>query len=70
MFVENNNPFIFYEKIAKFAQSHLKPNGKIYVEIHEEYAKEVQQIFSKYNFKTEIKKDIYGKERMIKAVSY
>lgn len=68
LFVENNNPFIFYEKIAEFAQSHLKPNGKIFVEIHEEYAKEIQKIFSDYNFKTEIKKDIYGRDRLIKAI--
>lgn len=68
LFVENNNPFIFYEKIAKFAQSHLKPNGKFFVEIHEEYAKEIQKIFSDYNFKAEIKKDIYGRDRLIKAI--
>lgn len=69
LFVQNNNPFIFYEMIAKFAQSHLKPNGKIFVEIHEDYSKEVQKIFSNYNFKTEIKRDMYEKERMIKAAS-
>jgi release factor glutamine methyltransferase len=68
LFVENNNPFIFYEKLAKFAQSHLKPNGKIFVEIHEEYSKEVQEIFSSCNFKTEIRKDIYGRKRMLQAM--
>ncbi|MEP6927155.1 MAG: peptide chain release factor N(5)-glutamine methyltransferase [Ginsengibacter sp.] len=67
LFVQNDNPFIFYEKIAKFAKSHLKPGGKIYAEIHEDYSIEVQQIFDEYNFKAEIKKDIYGKDRMIKA---
>ena len=67
LFVRDNDPFIFYEKIAKFAQSHLKLNGKIFVEIHEEYASQVEQIFSGYNFKTEIKEDMYGKKRMIKA---
>jgi len=68
LFVENNNPFIFYEKIAKFAQSHLKLNGKIFVEIHEEYSKEVPKIFSDYNFKTQIREDIYGRERMLQAI--
>ena len=68
LFVPNNNPFIFYEKIAEFSQSHLSINGKVYAEIHENYSREVQQIFSKYNFNSEIKKDIYGKERMIRAV--
>jgi len=68
LFVENNNPFIFYEKIAKFAHSHLKHNGKIFVEINEDYSKEVQEIFSSFNFKTEIRKDIYERERMLQAV--
>lgn len=67
LFVENNDPIIFYEKIAKFSQSHLKKPGKIYVEVHEEKAKEVQKAFNKSGFKTEIKNDIYGKERMIKV---
>lgn len=67
LFVKDSEPFIFYEKIAKFAASHLKLAGKVYVEIHENYCKEVQEIFSSHNFNTEMKKDIYGKERMIKA---
>ena len=67
LFVEDSDPFIFYKKIAAFASSHLKKDGKIYVEIHENYSKETAAIFHEYNFTTEIKKDIYGKERMIKA---
>ncbi len=67
LFVDNNNPFLFYDNIARFAQSHLKPNGKIFVEIHEDFSKEIQEIFLNYDFKTEVRKDIYGKERMIKA---
>jgi release factor glutamine methyltransferase len=70
LFVENNNAFIFYEKIAKFAQSHLSSNGKIFVEIHEEYSNEIKKIFAAYNFKTKMKRDMYGKERMVKAVSF
>lgn len=69
LFVPNNNVLIFYEKIAKFMQTHLQTNGNVYAEIHENYSHEVQQIFSKHNFKTEIKKDMYGKERMIKTIS-
>ncbi len=67
LFVENNNPYIFYEKISGFAFSHLKPNGEIYVEVHEEYANEVKNIFQQAGFSVTLKKDIYGKERMVKA---
>ena len=67
LFVKDNGPFIFYKKIAVFADKHLKEMGKIFVEVHEDYAKEVQQIFAEKNFTTEIKKDIYKRERMICA---
>jgi release factor glutamine methyltransferase len=67
LFVDDSKPFIFYEKIAKFAQSHLKASGRVFVEIHENYSNKIEQVFKDYNFETEIKKDIYGKERMIKA---
>ncbi|MEO9020604.1 MAG: peptide chain release factor N(5)-glutamine methyltransferase [Ginsengibacter sp.] len=67
LFVENNNPFIFYEKIVTFAGSHLKKNGKIYVEVNEEYANEIKNIFEKRGFISKLKKDMYGKERMVKS---
>ena len=67
LFVANDDPFIFYKKIASFAEMHLKENGKIFVEVHENYSLEVKQIFEKKNFITEIKKDIYKRERMMKA---
>lgn len=68
LFVNNNDPFIFYKKIAGFAKSHLNRNGKIYVEVHENYAKEVKDIFEQTGFTSEIRKDIYGNARMVKAV--
>jgi release factor glutamine methyltransferase len=68
LFVENNDPFIFYKKIAEFAKSHLKDTGKVYVEVHEEYAGEVRNIFDSAGFISQIKKDIYGKERMVRGV--
>jgi release factor glutamine methyltransferase len=67
LFVDDNNPYIFYEKIADFAKLHLKEKGKIYIEVHEEYAKNVKGIFEKAGFISKIKKDIYGKERMVCA---
>ena len=67
LFVKNDDPFIFYKEIAFFAERHLKQTGKIFVEVHENYSKEVQQIFADKNFTTEIRKDIYGRERMVCA---
>jgi release factor glutamine methyltransferase len=67
LFVEDNDPFIFYSKIAEFAQLHLTEGGKVFAEVHEDYASDVKKIFENRNFICEIKKDIYGRERMVKA---
>ncbi|MGN6249826.1 MAG: peptide chain release factor N(5)-glutamine methyltransferase [Ginsengibacter sp.] len=67
LFVEDEDPLIFYKKIAAFGKDHLNVQGKIYVEVHEEYAGKVQEFFEKAGFTSQIKKDIYGKERMAKA---
>lgn len=65
LFVPDNSPFIFYEKIAAFGKEHLLPNGKIYLETHEGHAKETAALFMDFYQTVMIKKDMYGKERMI-----
>jgi hypothetical protein len=39
-------------------------NGKIFVEFHEEFAKQTAAIFE-VDYRVEIKKDIFGKDRML-----
>ena len=65
LFVPDDSPLIFYEKIAAFGRDHLLPNGKIYLEAHEDYAKETAALFGSHYQTVMIKKDMYGKERMI-----
>jgi release factor glutamine methyltransferase len=68
LFVTDDNPLIFYEAIADFAKEKLGENGSIFVEIHEDYSTHVKKLFSFKGFSAiEIKKDIHGKDRMIKA---
>lgn len=67
LFVSDNYPFIFYEKIAAFGKTHLLPNGRIFAEVHEQYAKETAALFET-DYGVEIKKDIFGKERMLVIV--
>lgn len=67
LFVENENPFIFYEQIIKIAQKSLKKNAYIYFEINEYLPKELIKLIKSYNFKNLlIRKDINEKYRMIK----
>ena len=68
LFVLDNNPLVFYSAIADFATQHLNKGGSIYCEIHENLGKEVSDKFLQNNFAIEIKKDMQGKERMIKAI--
>lgn len=68
LFVLDNNPLVFYEAIAQCAQICLKKNGILFVETHEQYAVQVAQLFKEQFFnEIEIRKDINGKNRMVKA---
>lgn len=67
LFVKNEDPLIFYQAIAKFGLQRLKQKGSIYVEIHESFAEMVIQTFEQMSYSTELRKDIQGKERMVKA---
>ncbi|MFT3680899.1 MAG: peptide chain release factor N(5)-glutamine methyltransferase [Ferruginibacter sp.] len=67
LFVPADSPLLFYEKIARFATAHLKPGGKIFAELHEEYANATGHLFSKTFSNVEVKKDMSGKNRMLKA---
>ena len=65
LFVPNDNPLLFYEKIARFGKSHLNYNGKIYLETHEDYAQDVAALFKTTYKEVLVKKDLFGKERML-----
>ena len=68
IFVDDNNPFIFYKIIAKKAKKILNRNGKIYFEINESYSAEVIKILKYYGYvNIKLKKDINDRDRMIKA---
>jgi release factor glutamine methyltransferase len=67
LFVPQNQPLIFYEKIAAFGKTHLSPNGCILMETHESYAKDVAGYFAEQGYETILKKDFYEKERMVLA---
>jgi release factor glutamine methyltransferase len=67
LFVPDNDALIFYKAIARFAKKHLAENGVIYAEMHENLGEQVSTIFQLQGYKTIIKTDMQGKERMIKA---
>ena len=63
------NPLQFYRAICEFAKIHLKKGGVLYFEINEYFGQEMIQLLEEFSFKSiELKTDIFGKDRMIKAV--
>jgi len=68
LFVPDNHPMLFYEKIADFGKKHLRQHGKIYVEIHEDFARETIAVFETF-YSVTIRKDIFEKQRMLIATA-
>lgn len=68
LFVENEDPLLFYRTIAKFALQTLQKQGLLFFETNEFNASAVQQMLEEMNFSVvELQKDMSGKERMIRA---
>ena len=65
LFVPNNDRLIFYRKIVFFAANHLQQNGRILLEIHEDFSTETAALFLAEKYIVEIKKDMQGKDRML-----
>ena len=68
LFVENEDPLKYYKVITDFGFNHLKKNGKIYFEIHEDFADDVVDLLViKNHFKSSVHKDFQGKNRFVVA---
>lgn len=69
LFVPDENPLLFYFSIASFARQQLKKGGQLYLEIHEKFGSEVIDLLQQHGFQgVELRQDINGKDRMIKAI--
>ena len=69
LFVENDNALLFYKAIAQIALTNLTPNGKLYVEIHEELGQEVKSLFEKTGFDAvKIINDMNNKNRIVSCI--
>ncbi|WP_297336877.1 peptide chain release factor N(5)-glutamine methyltransferase [Algoriphagus sp.] len=66
LFVPDEDPLLFYRRIAELGKKALKPKGKLYFEIHEDYGKEVKDLLLQKGY-TEVKviQDLNGKDRMV-----
>lgn len=69
LFVSNETPLIFYEALERVAKGALVKGGAIFMEINERFGNETLNIFnSGYFSHREIRRDIFGKDRMVMAI--
>jgi release factor glutamine methyltransferase len=68
LFVPDDNPYIFYQKIAALAINHLKKHGTLYFEINQYLSNETVKTIKSQGFKTvTLLKDFLGNDRFIEA---
>ena len=66
LFVPDENPFIFYDAIAKIAKKILREGGSLYFETHEKFHAELSAMLAEMGFKEiELWNDINGKPRFV-----
>lgn len=69
LFVDDEDPLIFYDAICKFCVNNLIEGGCLYFEINEYLGKQMVDLLQSYNYiNIELKKDISGRYRMLKAI--
>lgn len=67
LFVPDNDPLLFYKSIAHFALNNLTPDGAVFLECHYKYALDTEKYYQSLGYKTILRKDISGNDRMLKA---
>lgn len=70
LFVPENDPLLFYRAIADFALVNLMPGGYLFFEINESFGEETVELLRDKGFvNIELRKDMSGRDRMVKAVA-
>ena len=68
LFVSDENPLLFYDKIADFAKQYLTANGLLFLEINQDLAENTTTLLQQKGYKNiELRKDVFENDRMIKA---
>jgi len=69
LFVDDFDALLFYRKIALLATKHLVNGGQLFFEINQYLGNEMRQLLTESGFlDVELRKDIYGNNRMTQAV--
>src|SRR5690554_2466968 len=68
LFVADDSPLLFYNKIAELARVSLYQGGQLFFEINEAHGTAVVNMLEAKGFSSvKLRKDFFGKDRMVKA---
>jgi release factor glutamine methyltransferase len=67
LFVPDQDPILFYKMIGNVALQKLRTGGALFLEVHPDFAHDVVEWYEKKGFLLELRKDLSGNNRMIKA---
>ena len=69
LFVPDNDPLLFYRRIGELGLQRLKRGGELYFEINRRFGNEIVKLLEGIGYsKVELRKDMFGNYRMIKAI--
>ena len=69
LFVDDNDPLLFYRSISDFSITHMVTPARLYFEINERFGTEVSQLIHSRGFdEVNIIKDFQGKERFVSGL--
>ena len=68
LYVPESDPLVFYRKITDLAGRALCPDGLLFFEINQYLSRETSALLNAKNFRTCLRKDIFGADRLLKAV--
>lgn len=70
LYVQDDNPLLFYKKITELALKYLTKNGSLYFEINQYLGEETVQLLKSFGLaKRELRKDLLGNDRMLRGGS-
>lgn len=69
LFVPNDDPLLFYRRIAAIGMRLLLAEGLLFFEINRRFGREVVALLEGMGYRdVELKRDAYGNDRMVKAI--
>ncbi|MBL4658274.1 MAG: peptide chain release factor N(5)-glutamine methyltransferase [Flavobacteriales bacterium] len=69
LFVDDDDPMLFYKSISNMGATLLKPGGVLYFEINEKFGNDVEEVMNKSGYtQIEQRRDIHDKVRFVRGV--